>query len=277
MNITVPVSWLRDYLKTDIAAKTLANSLSLSGPSVEKIRRHGTDLLMEIEVTGNRPDAFSIFGLAREAHAILSFQNAKSALTAPKGLDTRLDPDTKNILSLDVLIRDKSLCPRFTAIILSGVKIGPSPAEIRNKLEAAGIRPINNIVDITNYVMLELGQPMHAFDFDKIKGAKMTLRPSKAGQKIKTLDGQTRILPAGAIVIEDSQKLVDLCGIMGAANSQISRRTKRVLLFVQAYDSLRIRKTTQALALRTDAAVRFEKGIDLEGILPALSRAVYLA
>ncbi len=277
MNLLVPVSWLRDYLKTDVAAKTLANYLSLAGPSVERIEKRGTDLLLEVEVTSNRPDAFSLYGLAREANAILNFENQKSALIPPKGLDTKLDPDIKDILSLDVLIRDKSLCPRFTAIVLDNVKIGPSPALIKNRLEASGIRAINNIVDISNYIMLELGQPMHTFDFDKIKGAKMALRESKAGEKVKTLDGQIRSLPKGAIVIEDSERLIDLCGIMGAENSQISQRTKRVLVFVQAYDPIRIRKTTQALAFRTDAAARFEKGIDLEGILPALSRAVYLA
>lgn len=277
MNITVPVSWLRDYLKTDVAAKTLANVLTLAGPSVERIEKHNTDLLFDVEVTTNRPDAFSVFGLAREGNAILNFEGQKSSLTTPKGLNTKLDPDSKDILSLDVLIKDKTLCPRFTAIILDNVKIKPSPAEIKNRLEACGIRAINNIVDISNYVMLELGQPMHTFDFDKIKGAKMILREAKEGEKLKTLDGQTRSLPKGTIVIEDGQRLIDLCGIMGGENSQISSRTKRVLIFVQAYDPIRIRKTTQALAFRTDAAARFEKGIDLEGILPALSRAVYLA
>ncbi|MDO8486951.1 MAG: phenylalanine--tRNA ligase subunit beta [Candidatus Curtissbacteria bacterium] len=277
MNITVPVSWLREYLKTDVAAKTLANYLTLAGPSVERIQKHGTDLLLEVEVTTNRPDAFSVFGLAREANTILNFENQKSSLVHPKGLNTKLDPDTKDILALDVLIKDKSLCPRFTAIILDNVKIKPSPAEIKNRLEASGIRAINNIVDISNYVMLELGQPMHTFDFDKIKGSKMILREAKEGEKLKTLDGQTRSLPKGTIVIEDGQRLIDLCGIMGGENSQISLRTKRVLIFVQAYDPIRIRKTTQALAFRTDAATRFGKGIDLEGILPALSRAVYLA
>ncbi len=277
MNITVPVSWLREYLKTDVAAKTLANYLSLAGPSVERIDKHKEDLFLEVEVTSNRPDAFSIYGLAREANAILNFENQKSTLVPPQGLNTKLDPDSKDILTLDVLIKDKSLCPRFTAIILDNVKIKPSPAEIKNRLEASGIRAINNIVDISNYIMLELGQPMHTFDFDKIKGTKMALRQSRQGEKIKTLDGQTRALPKGTIVIEDSERLIDLCGIMGGENSQISTRTKRVLIFVQAYNPIRIRKTTQALAFRTDAAARFEKGIDLEGILPALSRAVYLA
>src|SRR3990167_5240645 len=277
MNFKVPVSWLRDYLKTDVAAKTLANVLSTSGPSVEKIEKVKQDYIFDVEVTSNRTDSASVFGLAREANAILSNLGEKSNLVLPKGMDLVLEPDTANILGLDVAIKNPKLCPRFTAIIIDNVKIKPSPAVIQNRLKLCGIRPINNIVDITNYIMLEMGQPMHAFDFDKIKGAKMVLRESTEGEKIVTLDKTARKLPKGSIVIEDTERLIDLCGIMGGANSQISKRTKRVVLFVQTYDPKTIRKTTQSLAFRTEAASRFEKGVDLEGIPNALSRAVYLA
>ena len=277
MNIKIPLSWIREYVKTDITAKTLANALSLSGPSVEKIEKRGNELIFELEVTTNRTDAYSIFGIARESNAILNAQSLKSSLVKPGGLNLNLDPDKSKPLLLDIVIKDKNLCPRFTAIIVDNIKIQPSPAYIRNRLSASGIRAINNIVDISNYIMLELGQPMHTFDFDKIKGAKMTLRKSQKGESIKTLDGNIHKLPEGSIVIEDSERLIDLCGIMGGLNSTVSRRTKRVLLFTQAYNAQAIRKTTQALAFRTEAASRFEKGIDLEGVLPALSRAVYLA
>lgn len=277
MNIKIPVSWLRDYLKTDAAAKTIARDLSFSGPSVERIEKHGEDYIFDIEVTTNRPDAFSVFGIAREANAILTYNKQGSKLQNPEGINLNLDPDTKEKLNLDVTVTNSTLCPRFTAIVVSNVKIGPSPAQIRNRLTSCGIRPINNIVDITNYVMLETGQPMHAFDYGKIKRAKMTLRASRESEKITTLDGKIHKLPKGAIVIEDASRIIDLCGIMGGENSQITRRTKNVLLFAQAYDPLTIRKTTQALATRTEAAARFEKGIDLENILPVLSRAVYLA
>src|SRR3972149_7969323 len=168
MNIKVPVSWIRDYLKTDVAAKTLANILSASGPSVEKIKKVKEDYVFEIEVTSNRTDSASVFGLAREANAILSNLGEKSHLVNPKGIDLILEPDTANILNLDVAIKNPKLCPRFTAIVIDNVKIKPSPAVTQNRLIASGIRPINNIVDITNYIMLETGQPMHAFDFDKI-------------------------------------------------------------------------------------------------------------
>lgn len=277
MNIKVPVSWLREYLKTDVTAKTIAKHLSLAGPSVERIEKRGHDYIFDIEVTSNRQDAFSIIGIAREAQAILQTRNLNPSLLFPKGLNISLQPDTTNLLPLEVVIKNQALCPRFSALILDNVKIKPSPAYVRSRLEACAIRAINNIVDISNYLMLELNQPMHAFDYDKIKGATMILRLSRQGEKITTLDGQLRKLPEGTIVIQDSQRLIDLCGIMGGTNSQITKRTHRVVIFVQTYNSQLIRKTTQTLSLRTEAAARFEKGIDLEGILPALSRAVYLA
>lgn len=277
MNILVPVSWLREYLKTEASAKKIAELLSLHGQSVERTDKIGNDYIYDVEVTTNRTDAASIFGLAREANAILNFNGFKSTLIEPKGIKTSLMPDVNEKISLEVQTQNPALCPRFTAIILDNIKIKPTPANIKNRLEACGIRAINNIVDITNYIMLELGQPMHAFDFDKIKGAKMYLRESKKGESVKTLDGQNRKLPEGSIVISDAERLIDLCGIMGGANSEISTRTKRVLFFVQAYDPIRIRKTTQALAFRTEAAARFEKGIDTEKIPEALSEAVYLA
>src|SRR3990167_8358377 len=277
VNIKIPLSWIREYLKTDVAARTLANLLSASGPSVEKIEKRGEDFLFEIEVTTNRQDALSVLGIIRETHAILTSNNLKSTVNLPKGFSLNLDPDIANPLTLDVTVKNQNLCPRFTAIVISNVKIRQSPAYIRNRLTSCGIRTINNIVDISNYIMLELGQPMHTFDYDKIKGAKMTLRKSRLGESIKTLDETVRKLPEDSIVIEDNERLIDLCGIMGGANSSVTNRTKRVVLFVQAYNQQLIRKTTQSLAFRTEASTRFEKGIDLEGILPALSRAVYLA
>jgi len=169
MNIKVPVSWLREYVKTDVSAKTIANLLSLAGPSVERVTKIGEDWVFEVEVTTNRTDTFSVWGLAREAQAILAWQGQKAQLVEPKGLNLSLEPDTSSSLPLEVIIKDKGLCPRFTAIIAEDMKIKPSPAFMRNRLEAAGIRSINNIVDIANYLMLELGQPMHTFDYDKIK------------------------------------------------------------------------------------------------------------
>lgn len=276
MNLLVPVSWLRDYLKTDLAAKTIASYLTASGPSVDRIEKIGEDYIFDTEVTSNRADSASVFGVAREAHAILASNGEKSQLIPTQGVNTKLDPDISNPVNLDAQVTDPKLCSRFTAIVLQ-IKIGPSPAIIKNRLKASGTRPINNIVDITNYIMLETGQPMHAFDFDKIEGAKMILRASREGEKLITLDGIKRQLPKGTIVIQDSKKLIDLCGIMGGQNSQITSRTKRVVFFVQSYNPGLIRKTTQSLAFRTVAANLFEKGVDEENIPAVLARAVYLA
>lgn len=276
MNISFPVSWLREYFKTGLATKTIAEYLTASGPSVEKIEKSKDDYIFDVEVTTNRTDAYSVFGMAREAYAILKSNAQKAELVEPKGLNLNLDPDVTDKVILDAQVKDYKLCERFSAIVLE-IKIEDSPAIIKNRLSACGIRPINNIVDITNYIMLETGQPMHAFDFDKIEGGKMLLRGSKSREKITTLDGVRRELPYGTIVIQDAKKIIDMCGIMGGENSQITRRTKRVVMFAQSYNPIKIRRTTQALAFRTDAAARFEKGVDLENILPALSRSVYLA
>ncbi|MBI4999264.1 phenylalanine--tRNA ligase subunit beta, partial [Candidatus Gottesmanbacteria bacterium] len=273
MNILVSDSWLKEHLKTKATPKKIAEYLSLCSQSVEKITKVGNDWVYEIEVTTNRPDCFSVYGIARELAAILPRFGIKAKLEQVTSY--KLQVTSKNGLPLEVKITDPSLCPRFTAIIFDNIKVGPSPKIIQDRLEKAGIRSLNNIVDISNYLMLELGQPMHTFDYDKIKGAKMILRESIAGEKITTLDGQTRILPAGAIVIKDGQgRIIDLCGIMGAENSAVDEKTKRVLLFVQTYDPARIRRTCQQLGFRTEAASRFEKGVDPEGVIIAMEKAI---
>ncbi len=272
MNILIPYSWLNDYIKTDISPRELDKKLSLHSFNVEKITQAGDDEIWEIEITSNRSDALSVLGVARELAAVLepkSFSFQLKKIPSPK--------ITKGQDKLTVEIREKSLVPRFSAIVLDEVKIKASPPFMRERLEKVGIRSLNNIVDITNYLMIDKGQPMHAFDYEKIRSGKMIVRESRAGEKIITLDGIERILPQGVIVIEDGEgRLIDLCGIMGGQNSEIDQNTKKVLLFVQVYDSVRIRKASMTLGHRTEAALRFEKGIDFEGVLPALWEAVAL-
>ena len=276
MTIRIPHSWLKTLLETDCDPRFIAENLSLTGPSIEKVEKIDNDFLYHIEVTTNRPDAFSVLGIAREIYANFKFRKIPAKLREPEGANLTPKLETRQ-LPLKVEIEKPELCPRFTAIILDNLKIGPTPVWMQKHLELAGIRALNNIVDISNYVMYELGQPMHTFDYDKIKKSQMILRKSKDGESITTLDGQKRKLPKGAIVIEDEGRLIDLCGIMGGENSQIDQKTKRVLLFVQTYNPLLIRKTSKDLGLRTEASTRFEKGIDGEGVIPALNRAVYLA
>jgi len=275
MNIKVPHSWLKNLLETDIEPRIIAEKLSLSGPSVEKLERVEDDWIYQIEVTTNRPDAFSIWGIAQEINAIFKFQGLPAKLKEPVGIDKATRLETRE-LPLEVKIEKEELCPRFTAVILDQIETKSSPDWAQKHLELSGIRAINSVVDISNYLMLELGQPMHTFDYDKIQGAKMFLRESKEGESIVTLDGVKRNVPAGSIVIEDGKRLIDLCGIMGGENSQVDEHTKRVLLFVQTYNPLRIRKTTRGLGFITEASSRFEKGLDTEGVLPGINRAVKL-
>lgn len=272
MNILVPQNWLKDYVKTGVAPEEMARLLSLHAFSVEALRQaqgKKDEPVYEIEITPNRGDALSVLGIARELRAILGKQAEWVAKAPVKAVEGEAKYDLK------VEIKDKSLVPRFSAIVLGNVQIKDSPAYIKERLEAVGTRALNNVIDITNYLMFDKGQPMHAFDYDKILGAKMMVRESKKGEKVVTLDGVERELPAGVIVIEDGEgRLIDLCGIMGAKNSEVDENTKRVLLFVQVYDPVRIRKSSMALGHRTEAALRFEKGIDFEGVVPALWEAV---
>jgi len=274
MNIIVPYSWLKEFLETDANPQKIGECLSLSSQSVEKIISSGNDWLYDIEITTNRPDCLSVYGIARELSAILPKFGYKAKLKELK-TPAKKDLSSEKSLPLEVKISQSSFCPRFTALIFDQVVIKPSPKVVQERLEKCGIRAINNVVDISNYLMLELGQPMHTFDYDKIKGAKMILRESAGGEKITTLDGQTRSLPDGTIIIEDGQeRIIDLCGIMGGANSEVDQQTERVLLFIQTYDPVKIRQTCQKLSFRTDAASRFEKGVDSEGVLLAMGEAV---
>jgi phenylalanyl-tRNA synthetase beta chain len=272
MNILIPHSWLKDFVKTAAKPEQIAEKLSLCSLSVERIHQQGREAVYEIEVTANRSDALSVLGVAREVNAVLPRFGIKAEFTAPQIPDEIKKPKNKDKL-FRVAISDPTLVPRFAAIVLENVNVKKSPPKIRKRLELSGIRPLSNVVDVSNYLMLELGQPMHIFDFDKL-GHNLTLRPSRKGEKITTLDGQERELPAGAIVIQSNGRLVDLCGIIGGQNSAVDEKTKRILLFVQIYDPLRIRKTSQSLALRTEASARFEKGIDPKGVIPAINKGI---
>ncbi len=275
MDILIPDSWLRDFISTKATPKQLAEALSLCSLSVDRVETTADgDSLYHIEVPPNRYDCLSVLGVAREAAAALPRFGHEVRLTTPTILPPQFPKSPR--LTLEPLI-DTALCPRFSAVIIDSVTIKPSPETIRQRLEKVGIRPLNNLIDITNYLMIELGQPMHAFDFDKLTDKKMVLRESRPGERLMTLDGKTHDLPVNSIVIEDGKCLIDLCGIMGGENSGIDLNTKKVILFAQIYEPVHIRKTSMALPLRTEAAQRFEKGLDPEMVLPALFKSVELA
>ncbi len=280
MNIKITHNWLLEYLKTQEDPYSLAKYLSLAGPSVERVEKKGEDFVYEIEITSNRIDTASVWGIAQEAQAILPFFGKKAKLLKDPYKDLYFSslsklPSSPEKENLNVVIKDKDLCSRFTAIMIKGVRIGPSPSFIRKRLKAIGEKSINNLVDISNYLMFELGQPSHIFDLDKIGKKTMIMRKSKKGEKIITLDGREITLPGEDIVIKDGEgELIDLCGIMGGKNSAISKNTKNILVFVQTYNKQKIRRTSMITGQRTVASTYFEKGLDEERVEPTLVKLV---
>lgn len=276
MQILISDSWLREFLETNASPKDIQKCLSLCGPSIERLHEKNGDYVYDIEVTTNRVDCMSVAGIAREAYAILPrFGYTAKLLKNPWDVETRLST-TDKVSYLNAKV-DPALCSRFSAVLIRNVKIQPSPEWMQKKLELVGVRAINNVVDISNYLMYELGQPVHMFDYDKISKTKMILRESKPHEMVTTLDGSTHKLPGGDIVIEDgSGNLIDLCGIMGGQLSEIDEHTQNVLLFVQTYEPTHIRKTSMSTALRTDAAVLFEKSLPQESVLPTLYQGIQL-
>ena len=228
------------------------------------------DHVVEFEITPNRPDCLSVIGLAREVAATY---DAPLSLHQPV---VKAEGQGSLVDLLDVETPASDLCPRYTARMVRNVKIAPSPKWMRERLRAMGVRPINNIVDITNYVMLEYGQPMHAFDYRYVKGGKIIVRRAQEGEELTTLDGKVHTLTANHLVIADEHRAVGLAGIMGGENSEIVADTADVVFESACFDGTCIRKGALALGMRTEASAKFEKGLDPMNTLPAVDRACEL-
>ena len=228
------------------------------------------DHVVEFEITPNRPDCLSVIGLAREAAVTYGKTMAQHEPVIKGG-------GVGNLTELlDVETPATDLCPRYTARMVRNVKIGPSPKWMRDRLRASGVRPINNIVDITNYVMLEYGQPMHAFDYRYVNGGKIVVRRAEDGETLTTLDGNVRQLNSSMLVIADEHRAVGLAGIMGGENSEIVEDTVDVVFESANFNGTSIRRTALALGMRTEASAKFEKGLDILNTLPAVNRACEL-
>jgi phenylalanyl-tRNA synthetase beta chain len=250
------LEWLSEYLPSPLDPQAAAEALTHGGLPVESIESHGGDSVIDVEVTSNRGDCLSHVGVARELSALLGreFRDLKpqaqeSATAAAADLTS-------------VAIEAPQLCPHYTARVLRNVKIKPSPAWMIRRLEAVGLRPINNVVDVTNYVMFEMGQPLHAFDFDRLQQRRIIVRNARAGEKLVSIDGRERMLSLDMLVIADATRPVALAGVMGGIDSEVSDRTTNVLLESARFDPLSIRKTARALAMASDSSYRFERGID---------------
>ncbi len=226
--------------------------------------------VVEFEITSNRPDCMSIIGLARETAATFGYDFKVSDPTDYKKIAEKAEDNA----TVEVL--DFDLCPRFLGKVVKNVKIGPSPEWLQRRLSACGIRAINNVVDITNYVMLEYGQPMHAYDLDNVKGKKIIVRRANEGEILQTLDDQNRKLSSSMICISDSEKAIGVAGVMGGANSEVTDSTTTVLFEAATFNGTAVRRAAKALGMRTDASALFEKGLDVYNLDGAIERACQL-
>lgn len=273
MDIKILDSHLREYVETTAKPLDIAKALSLSSASVERVDPYGKDFVYSIEITTNRPDMASVKGFAREAATVLPLHGYKATFIPLKLSSPKVEEEEKKEITVK---NDDTLVRRICAVVMD-VTQKDSPQYIKDRLEAAGIRSLNNLVDITNYVMLETGHPTHVFDYDRLKNHQLIIRPSKKGEKIVTLDGKEHTLFGGDIVADNGEgEIVDLLGVMGTANSVVTDDTKTILFFLDNNDPWKIRKTSMGLAIRTDAAALNEKGIDPELAWEALLRGIEL-
>jgi phenylalanyl-tRNA synthetase beta chain len=275
MNIKIPYSWICDYLKTEVKPDEVFKLVTSTGPTIERIEKTDDDYILDIEVTINRPDCLSVLGIAREMYAVLKQNNLKATLVNDCLSNPPKIISGKEKIPFKFSI-DNRLCPRFMGVVLSDIKIGPSPDFIVKRLEKAGMRSLNNVIDISNFLMLETGQPNHAFDFNKIKGPQFLIRPAKKGEKITTLDNQKRVLDTGDIIYEDKEKIFDLAGIMGGQASEIDNSTNQVFFTVVNLYYAQIRKTTMRLGIQTEASARLTKVLNPAVVEPVMLRGIEL-
>jgi phenylalanyl-tRNA synthetase beta chain len=265
----VVYNWLKEFVEVKASPEDLRARLSLVGIAVDAIDDTVAGPVLDAEITANRPDCLGHLGIAREVAAIYrvplkAFHPVLKEIAEQVSDATRVD------------IEAPELCGRFTARVIRGVKVQPSPDWLRQRLEAIGEKSINNVVDVSNYVMFELGHPLHTFDFDKLAEHRLVVRRAQPGEKIKTLDGGEQKLTKDMCVIGDAQRAVSIGGIMGGANSEISFSTKNILIECAWFDPIAIRRTSKTLGLRSEASYRFERGADPEMAELASRRAAEL-
>jgi phenylalanyl-tRNA synthetase beta chain len=265
----ISYNWLRELTGTKLSPEEIRDRLTNVGLAVDAVEARTDDSVIDVEVPSNRGDCLSHVGIARELAVI-----EKSKVQSPKSKVENTAGKTSEFASVEIL--DPDLCPRYSARIVLGVKIGPSPEWLVKKLEAIGQRPINNVADITNYVLHEFGQPLHAFDLAKLAQKSIVVRRATAGEKLKTLDGVERKLDAEMLVIADAGRAVAVGGVMGGEDSEISNSTTDVLIESAYFNASSVRRTAKLLGLHTEASHRFERGTNPEGVLDALNRCVSL-
>src|SRR6266478_3780522 len=253
-------NWLKDFVDVTAAPDDLASRLALSGTNIGGIEHGKHGAIIDAEVSSNRPDCLGHYGIAREVSAVYKVPLKP---VSPKPQESAA---AKASDAVRVEIQSPELCGRFTARVIRGAKIQPSPQWLKDRLEASGVASINNVVDATNYVMLELGHALHAFDYDKVRDHRIVVRAAKPKEKIRTLDGIERTLEPGICMIcdGDGSRPVGIGGIMGGAETEISFSTKNILLECAWFDPIAIRRAARTLKLHTEASTRFGRGADPE-------------
>jgi len=265
--------WLSDYVDlTGLSDEELGQRFTEIGHAVETMEKHGDDTVFDLEITTNRVDAMSHLGMARELAAALG----REVRGAPAPPPARTGEDAGAPPAVTIRIEADDLCSRFTGLVLRDVSVKESPYHVQRRLEAVGLRPINNVVDVTNYVMLALGHPMHAYDLDKIGDKTIIVRRGKDGEKIKTLDGETRAVDRDTVVIADGKGGIGLGGVMGGEESEIGPATKNVLLECAWFQPSFIRRAARRLGMKTDASYRFERRVDPNDSTTAIDMAAQL-
>lgn len=265
----VSYHWLKELVEITLSPEALAERLTIVGIAVDRIGKTGDDVVFELDLTSNRPDCLGHLGVAREVSLV-----CETELRIPEARFEESDPPINDLTSVE--IEDLELCPRYTAKLIKGVKIGPSPAWLARRIEAVGQRSVNNVADATNYVLFELGHPTHAFDFHRLVGHRIVVRRARSGETLVTLDGQRRELTPSMLVIADAENPVAMGGVMGGQDSEITEKTSDILLESAYFLPSSIRATSRALGLSTEASYRFERGADFSMAVHAAQRCAQL-
>ena len=267
--------WIRDFVDLSVDDRRLADDLTSAGIAVEGISGSGADTVFEMEIGTNRPDAMNHYGVAREAAAIydlplkplsaFSFQRSARQTSADKAaFSSSSSRGTSKVVPFQITVEEPALCPRFSARIIRGTHVRPSPEKIAHRLQLLDQRPISNAVDATNYVLWQMGKPTHVFDMDLLEGGRLIIRRAKNGEKLKTLDGVERTLSAEDLVVADAKRPVGLAGVMGGFDTMITEKTRNILIESAWWDPITVRKTSRRHGIHTDASHRFERGADFE-------------
>jgi phenylalanyl-tRNA synthetase beta chain len=253
----ISLDWLGEFVELPDDRRELESRLIMLGMGVASSAALGDDWVLDLEVTSNRPDCLGHLGVAREVAAGFGRSLHPRAITVPEGKRPAGE-------AISIEIDDPRGCARFCGRVIENVKVQPSPEWLARRLEAVGVRPINNVADVTNYVLMELGHPMHAYDLDRLRGPKIIVRRAHPGEKLHTLDGVERTLTSEDLVIADAERAVGLAGVMGGEESEIAFRTRSVLLEAAWFEPVGVRRASKRHGLHTEASHRFERGADIE-------------